>query len=79
MSRQNCLLSRQSSFVSLQLCMLRHKLYCRDIASLLSALIVVATESRIIVTDFFTIFFNNVVIEKLFVATKFLFQPMSYV
>ena len=51
--------------------MLRHKLYCRDIASLLSALIVVTTESRIFVTVFFIIFFNNVAIEKLFVMTKF--------
>ena len=49
--------------------MLRHKLYCHNIASLLSALIVVAKELRIVATVFFTIFFNNVATEKLFVAT----------
>ena len=79
MSRQDCLLSRQSLSVSLQLFMLRHKLYCCDTASLLSALIVVTTKSRIVATVFFTIFFNNVSIEKLFVAKKFLFKPLSYV
>ena len=50
--------------------MLRHKLYCRDIASLLSSLIVVAIESRIVVIVYLTIFFNNVAIGKLFVEVK---------
>ena len=77
MSRQERLLSRKSLSVSLQLFMLRHKLYCRDTASLLSTLIVVETKSRIVATAFFTIFFNNVATEKPFVATKFLFKPLS--
>ena len=53
--------------------MLRHKLFCRDTASLLSTLIVVVKESRIVATVLFIIFLNNVAIEKLFVATKFIF------
>ena len=52
--------------------MLRQRKYCRDKAPFLSILIIVTTEIRTIATIFFTIFFNNVTTEKLFVTTKLL-------
>ena len=53
-------MSRQSSSIRLQPFMFRQRNYCRDIAPLPFAFIIVVIELRIVMTIFFSFFFSNV-------------------